>query len=102
MKIEKLLYIVLLFFVILVACEKEGNDYQSDAVITGPDFGQCICCGGYFITIGDSNYHFDSLPVTSDIDLSSSTFPISVRLDWLYERKCTDFQYIEIVRIEER
>lgn len=102
MKIEKMFYSVLLFFVLLGSCEKEENAYQSTAVITGPDLGQCICCGGYFIAIKDSTYNFDSLPIDSDIDLSSAIFPLSVKLDWLYERKCADNQYIEIVRIEEQ
>ena len=61
------------FFSILLAvffsCEKEEENYQSTAVITGPDVGYCICCGGYFIEIEDSTYHFDNLPDTSEIDL---------------------------------
>lgn len=92
-------FILMLF---LFSCEKEVSDYQSTALITGPDLAFCACCGGYFIELNDSTYHFDSLPSASDIDLSTATFPIEVKLDWVFERKCGDFQYILIERIERK
>ena len=87
---------------ILFSCEKEKNEYQSTGVITGPDLGQCICCGGYFIEIVDSIYNFDSILVSAGIDLSSETFPVAVKLYWTYDKKCGNIQYISITRIEKK
>lgn len=83
------------------ACQK-NNDYQSTGVITGPDMRECICCGGYFIEINDSTYNFDNLPNDSQIDLAQETFPLAVKLDWDYDRKCGGIQYITISRISKK
>lgn len=86
--------------VISFSCRDDENTFQSAGLITGPDYGYCACCGGYFIEITDSMYHFDNLPSSSGIDLSDSTFPISVNIDWKNDRNCGGFQYIEITSIE--
>ena len=98
MDFKKILFAVLLLTSVILSCEKE-EDYHSTAVITGPDVRDCICCGGYFIEIGDSTYNFDTLPTTSKIDLTTETFPLPVKLDWTYDKKCGDIQYIGISRI---
>jgi hypothetical protein len=98
MDFKKILFAVLLLTSVILSCEKE-KDYQSTAVITGPDVRDCICCGGYFIEIGDSTYNFDTLPTTSKLDLTAETFPLPVKLDWNYDKKCGDIQYIGISRI---
>jgi len=102
MTYRKVFFLILLFTITFFSCETKDNenDYRTSAVITGPDLGQCICCGGYFIEIGDSTYNFNTLPTTAAIDLSSESFPIAVQLDWDYENKCGDNQYITIIRIE--
>lgn len=92
-------FILILF---LFSCKKENADYQSAGVISGPDLAFCACCGGYFIELNDSTYHFDSLPSASEIDLTTAIFPIEVKLDWEYERKCGSIQYILIERIEQQ
>lgn len=100
MNFKKIFFIVLLLTVIILSCEKEKDDnYQSTAVITGPDLRECICCGGYFIELDDSTYNFDTLPTSSQIDLATETFPLRVKLDWWYDKKCGDIQYIGISRI---
>ena len=87
--------------IIIFSCKKEES-YQSSGTIAGPDMRECICCGGYFIEIGDSTYNFDMLPATSTINLETETFPINVNLDWTYDRECGNIQYIEITRIEKQ
>lgn len=100
MNFKSVLFSLVLLTTFTLACEKnKDNDYQATAVITGPDLGECICCGGYFIEIGDSTYNFDTLPANSKIDLTTETFPVAVKLDWTYDKKCGDNQYIQISRI---
>ena len=102
MKVLKAIGITVLIAGVFFSCDKEKNNFESTAVITGPDIRDCICCGGYFIELNDSVYNFDTLPPSSQINLSEETFPITVNLDWLYDRKCGDIQYIEITRIEKK
>jgi hypothetical protein len=81
MKITNILIIVLL--VGFVCCRKDTrSDYQSTGVITGPDPRMCVCCGGWLIVIDSITYNFNSVPVTSNIDLEKETFPLFVKLDW--------------------
>jgi len=98
MNFKKIFSIILLLTVIILSCEKE-DDYQSTAVITGPDLRECICCGGYYIELGDSTYNFNTLPASAQIDLTTEDFPLPVKLDWTYDTKCGDIQYIEITKI---
>ncbi len=101
MKIKNVLLVILMLAAIIVSCEKEEN-YKSTGIITGPDIRECICCGGYFIEIGDSTYNFDTLPAFSAIDLETETFPINVKLDWLYDRDCGGIEYIDISKIKKQ
>ena len=104
MHIKTILSSFFLVTLVLWACEEDKTDtntnFQSTAQITGPDLGQCICCGGYLIEIGDSTYNFDTIPSASNIDLTTATFPLNVKLNWSYDKKCGNNQYIEILRIE--
>lgn len=94
---------ILLFSLLIVsACKKDRNTWQSEGTITGPDIRACVCCGGYFIEIGDSTYNFDSLPSTSRINLEHTDFPVSVNLNWTYGRNCGGIRYIVITRIEKQ
>ena len=104
MSFNKLPLVILLFTVMLFSCDKDDSnkDFQTSAIITGPDLGQCICCGGYFIEIGDSIYNFNTVPSASDINLANETFPVAVQLDWEYDHKCGHNQYIKITRIEKQ
>ncbi|HKI87892.1 MAG TPA: hypothetical protein VKA38_02620 [Draconibacterium sp.] len=99
MNFKKILFTVLLISGVIFSCEKKEDQYQSSAVITGPDIRECICCGGYSIEMNDSTYNFDTLPASSNIELNTETFPINVKLDWSYDKKCGGIQYITISRI---
>lgn len=100
MNLKSICLAIVFISVISFSCRDDEYSFQSTGLILGPDIGFCPCCGGYIIEITDSTYHFDSLPASSEINLSTATFPIEVKLDWAYERKCGGFQYIEIARIE--
>lgn len=86
--------------VMLLACEQSDNPYQSSGTITGFDNRECICCGGYFIEIGNSIYNFEKLPDGVNIDLNTVKFPVAVKVDWSHDRECGGIQYITISRIE--
>ena len=91
---------LLTFIVLTISCSKDKATFQSNGTITGPDYRECTCCGGWFIDISDTTYNFDNLPASSNIDLSIATFPIPVKLDWSLGRNCGNIQYIDITRIE--
>jgi len=90
MKAINTLYLVLIFAV-LSSCRDE-SEKTSIGIITGPDYRECACCGGYFIEIGKETYRFltDELPEGSiNFDLIDAQFPIKVRLRWhLKENTC--------------
>jgi hypothetical protein len=71
-------------FFALGACTKDtGNSGSlSEGVITRADFGACICCGGWFIDIGQNSYRFYTIPESSHIDLTKETFPLYVTVGW--------------------
>jgi hypothetical protein len=101
MKFKNAIMLIIILTGVLIACEKEEK-YQSSGIITGPDIRACICCGGYFIEIDNSTYNFDTLPASSAINLETETFPITVNLDWSFDRNCGGIQYIEIIKIVKR
>lgn len=80
-------FITIATFIILmlVACRHHpgpGQEFESEGYILGQDMGMCMLCGGWFIEIDDTTYHFDNVPDESGIDLEHDTFPIHVRLNW--------------------
>ena len=56
----------------------------SRGLITGPDLRKCssICCGGWYIDIGNQTYHFLKLPANTNLNLNEATYPIPVLLLW--------------------
>ncbi|MEM6764639.1 MAG: hypothetical protein AAF655_06930, partial [Bacteroidota bacterium] len=48
--------------------------------ITGPDFRECSCCGGYFLEIGEEVFRFYDEPYCSDLalDVTDYGFPLEV------------------------
>jgi hypothetical protein len=92
-------FFLLLF--IMIACNKENDDYKSTGTITGYDLRMCVCCGGWIIIIDDGQYLIDSIPDNSDIDLTKATFPLKVKLDWqLITNGCSSFNRIRVQRIK--
>ncbi len=75
---------VFIFGLILVgfsACQKEESGMDS-GTITGYDFRKCMCCGGWFVEIGDSTWRFDQLPEGSTLELDPFDMPVAVWLSW--------------------
>ena len=71
---KKLILLLTFFVIIFPACTQDKSTdaedkFQSDGIITGEDYRECMCCGGWFIVIADSTYRFDQLPDGSNIDL---------------------------------
>jgi len=82
---------IVLAATILAACSQSNDTtsphYRSEGLITGVDARRCVspCCGGWFITIDNTQYRFLSLPEGSTLDLNRTElndFPIPVLLDW--------------------
>lgn len=96
----KIARIILLVF-ILNACTKENSDYKSLGIITGADPTMCACCGGWFITIENTQYRIVSMPDNFALDLEKETFPVAVKLDWqLITTGCpSEFNRITVSRI---
>ena len=78
---KRLAKIIVLMTLLLPACSKEEG-YMSEGSITGPDYRECACCGGWYIVIGPQTYRFQELPEGCSIDLIDAIFPIEVKLDW--------------------
>jgi hypothetical protein len=78
---KRLIIISGILFLTFCECKKDNNTYDV-AVITGPDNGECICCGGWFISINNSVYEFWTPPTSTNIDLEHATFPMYVKVGW--------------------
>jgi hypothetical protein len=61
MKAIRVLFIVF----ILSACTKESSEFRSLGLITGADPTMCACCGGWFITIENTQYRIVDMPDNS-------------------------------------
>ena len=93
-------FAILFLFFTFALCKRETDNYESRGTITGPDFRDCACCGGWYIKIDTTVYEFDSLPNSSNIDLQKDTYPIYVKLNWqLSERLPCPDKWIIITRI---
>jgi hypothetical protein len=96
----KAIRIISLIF-IMMACNKENDDYKSVGTVTGFDGTMCACCGGWIINIESARYLIDSMPKDSGLDLSTETFPVTVKLDWqLVNNGCSFFGRITVQRIK--
>lgn len=85
----------------MIACTRENNDYKSVGTVTGEDYAMCACCGGWIIFIEEVRYLIDSMPADSKIDLTTETFPVTVKLDWqLINNGCGEFNRITVQRIK--
>ncbi len=90
--------ITTLFF---LACKKEEIGY-TNAVITGPDFSMCPCCGGWFVNVNDSTYRFYELPAESNLDLNTETFPLEVKMVYIKTNNACMEDLITVKKIKKR
>ena len=80
MKYPALFYAACLL--LLTSCFNNENGFHDEGLITGPDYRLCACCGGWFVEIDTTTYLFWELPEESNIDLTTESFPVPVKLDW--------------------
>ena len=85
---------------VLSSCRKEET--RDTGTITGYDYRKCMCCGGWFVEIGDSIYRFDQFPEASSIDLDSITYPFDVWLDWNFKDPQCMGDEIVVTYLEEK
>ncbi len=92
--------IIFLIFAAFASCDKDNDTYKSVGIITGADFRECACCGGYFINIDELQYLINSLPKNTNLDLQQETFPITVHLDWQISTSSCPNLRIDVLRIK--
>ena len=75
--------LILLVFTLSIESCRDETIWMNDAEITGYDYRECACCGGYFIDIADETYRFYEIPEGSSLEINTETiFPISVQVNW--------------------
>ncbi len=93
------------FFALIVTdCRK--TETFDDAVITGYDARDCVCCGGLMINFNNDPipysgefYIINELPDKPEIN-SSSKFPLYVRITWKLNNKvCGSANFIDILKL---
>ena len=97
--------IILIGVILLLAfssCSEDGNEFMNNGTITGIDFRECVCCGGYYIDINDSTYRFFTLPANSEVPLDNPVFPIYVKLDWAKADTVCLGDEIKVLKIKKR
>lgn len=99
---KKIIYAAVVLMILAIACNENENKYRDYGTITGIDFRECFCCGGYFIEIRDSTYRFLNLPAGSDIGLENAKFPVYVKLDWQIADSLCLGDEIKVFRIAKR
>ena len=77
----KRIAIVILFAALMGGCLKEDQCLDT-GIITGMDPRDCMCCGGWFITVQETARRFDQLPADCTIDFSKVSYPLKVRVEW--------------------
>lgn len=108
-------YILLSFLFIsgigLASCNKDfnGASNESNAVITGYDFSECSCCGGYMISMVNStqyngkNFLAAALPGNyQDITPQSSIYPIYVNIKWYIDSTKCNNRYIVVTEMTKK
>ena len=82
---------IFIFTRILTDCKKQET--YEDAVITGYDVRDCVCCGGLMINFNNDTipysgtfYLINELPASPVID-NNTKFPLYVRVTWKFNNK---------------
>ena len=81
-------FITLVISVLLFVSCKKDTSYMNDAIITGYDSRDCICCGGLMITFnGETKPYAGNFRLISNIATDfriteNDTYPIYVKVDW--------------------
>ena len=91
----RLAILILLAIITNLSCKKAT--YMDSGTLTGIDARLCVCCGGTWIKINSNQktYLMGDFPAFN-IN-SSSTFPISVQLDWEVDSLHCYGNYIKVL-----
>lgn len=95
------------------ACKKNSDsapinqEYsENEAVITGYDFTQCACCGGYVVSIVNNppyGQDFLAMELPGNMDVQpSGSYPIYVKMKWKVDSNACDTRYIHIISMEKK
>jgi hypothetical protein len=99
---------LLISLIILPSCnDKDDEDlslikFESTAKILGRDTAICACCGNWILKIDgiDNAYQFVTLPASSNINLETVTFPVSVKINWsIDESSACKFVVVEAIEL---
>jgi hypothetical protein len=105
---KAIILIALLCLFTITNCQKSVNgETISDAVITGFDARDCVCCGGLMINFNNDPvpysgtfYLINELPVKPVID-NNTKFPLYVKITWSYDNKvCGASKFVDILKME--
>ena len=106
---------LLLLTCLIVSCTKSDKVvaakpaivYENTATIIGQDMALCACCGDWKIIIDNMVYpanvplpfvhQFKFLPASSNIDLSTATFPLLVKINWSVDNNTCNGNFGRIV-----
>jgi hypothetical protein len=75
---------------------------MNSGAITGQDYRECACCGGFFIEIQNATYRFYKVPDNSNLNLENRDFPVYVELEWKKDPEACLGDEIIVIRIEEK
>lgn len=102
------LFTLLTFSILMsLSCKKE-HIYMNNAEIIGSDPRMCACCGGAEIVInsvpdpgGPGYFLVAKFPANFNFG-NNQTYPIAVKIDWLFENGACGGKHVIITRIEKR
>lgn len=81
------MFLIILFSAFIIGfqacCRDDGLRYCSEpATITGVDYRECVCCGGWFIEIGEETLRAMNLPEAFVQSFDAEDLPLPVYLEW--------------------
>jgi hypothetical protein len=90
--------LALLIPILIISCDS-SDEKKMDGPPPGFDLGQiykyditeCLCCGGYMITIENEDYRFDDSEITGNNPLPSRDkikYPVYVYIKWSFKNEC--------------
>jgi hypothetical protein len=98
---KKLLIVLIIATVSFESCNKNSTSDTKDStgIITGRDITKCYCCWGWFIEINNTTYMFDKIPSNSPVDLTTITYPTTVKITWRPSQTRHCSQFIDVLDI---
>jgi len=111
---KKIVSLIAAGTLLLSACKKDADVpppsdslySENEAVITGYDFSECACCGGYIISIVNNPPYgkdFLTLELPDNMQMQpNSVYPIYVKMKWAIDTGACNERYIHIISMEKK